>query len=101
MGEPSSTGAPSSVATAASSVRGGFSKKKEQGSVNVALDGQKNTPRVAPPLGVWGAVGRSRDTQKTPWGVVGRSRGASAAYHRPRRIRSLTKLAKLALIERL
>ena len=69
----------------------------------------KITPRVAPPLEVGGAVGRSRDTQKTPWGVVGRSRdtrvaghrrtrrsgrrsglgtGASAAYHRSRRTRT-------------
>ena len=42
----------------------------------------KITPRVAPPLEVGGAVGRSRDTQKTPWGVVGRSRDTRVAGHR-------------------
>ena len=67
MGEPSSTGAPSSVATAASSVRAGFSKKRAGLSKKLRLM-VKIIPRVAPHLEVKGAVGRSRDTPKTPWG---------------------------------
>ena len=81
MGEPSSTGAPSSVATASSSVRAGFSKKRAGLRKKIALDG-KNYTACRTPRGGWGAVGRSRDTQKTPWGVVGRSRGTRVAGHR-------------------
>ena len=39
LGEPPSAGAPSSVATAESSVREGFKKKIEQGSVKHMLEG--------------------------------------------------------------
>ena len=43
-----------------------------------------HVPHTYAPLEVGGAVGRSRDTQKTPWGVVGRSRDTNGLCARCR-----------------